>query len=189
MALVFNFLKESLVFPHHRSHPILLSQPTPTLTIGLDLILTPLAAAVIYPLRSLPSILSEIPKLVEHLQHRYDSLYIIFTIPFDREVDVWTSLVKSSVGKLRRAIAIQGLNLDTEDGLEVKVGWVPEKQIGSLIRFLIHRSAVTSSGVSCLGGSWLGAKENEEDEDDWDEVRPELRTEHLPGRLSLMRLV
>ncbi|CDZ97926.1 hypothetical protein [Phaffia rhodozyma] len=169
-------LEKSFILPHYRSHPTLSREANSSISIGLDLILTTLTAATIYPLQILPSILSQIPKLAEHLQSRYDNLYVILTIPADRETEVWTPLVISSIGKARRAIAMQGLDLNMEEGLKVKIGWVRENGLGDLLRSLLESSSTSPSKMGCLGDSWLAPWEytNDCDEASWEEMESSL---------------
>lgn len=177
---VWKAISSARIALHYRASPLLsLGAPDGLSITGLDALLTPHVGLIVHPLAILPSFAPALRSFLPTLRGRVEVLYIVATTPADR--DVWTDAARKAVGQLRRSSTVLA---EGEEALTVRVGWAPELALGEVLRGLILAHQTSPGGqVPCLGGEWLGALEEDGDEQ-WEQVR--LPSPHLSLSLTVL---
>lgn len=109
---------------HDSDSPLLKAEPAFS---GLDLI-TAHVGISLFPLGILPSIVSVLSGFLPDLRGHVSTVVLLGIIPPNR--DVWTDATRRSVGVLRRSMVLF-------NGLDCKLGWCDEAEIGHAVRRLV----------------------------------------------------
>jgi hypothetical protein len=99
---------------------------------GLDLLVPPVGIAF-FPLGSLPSLIPIFSDYLPTLRGSVAKVFLLGIEPPDR--DVWSSdATRRTVGVLRRSSSL----LAGPNGVEVKVGWCDEADLGRAVRRILR---------------------------------------------------